>query len=797
MRETSAGRRNASAAGSPSHRGASARTGRSSRGGQSSRAGQSRKHGKRPKKVQSKKVILAKLIGTLVAMFVLAIGIFFGSGLGGTIVKLHKEAVSLVRSSSEETFRASETSVTYDVKGDQLSTLKGEKDVYYMNFEEIPEFVKDAFISIEDKKFYEHGGFDAKAILRAALAYVKNGRITQGGSTITQQLSRNVFLSHHVSWERKAEEIFISMELEKKYSKDDILEFYINNIYFANGYYGIEAASRGYFNRGVNDLTLSQIAFLCAIPNSPTRYDPMEHKEATLKRRDRILVNMRDDGKITGKQYEEAIGEEITLDVPVKEQQNYVETFVYYCATREIMKMDGFVFQYAFSSDREREEYEDRYNQAYTAAQKILYSNGYQIYTSINLDVQQQLQIAVDEQLEEFTKVGEDGTLLFQAAATCVDNSNGLVCAIVGGRSQSFTGYTLNRAYQSFRQPGSSIKPLLVYTPCLERDYTPKSKVNDEKIEDGPSNSDGSYSGRISLRRAVAKSKNTVAWSLFKELTPKVGLKYLTNMEFSKIQDGDNNLAAALGGFTKGASTVEMAGGYATLANGGMYRQATCILRILDSEGNLLVNNENRSGVRVYEEDAAYMMTDMLQTVIEEGTGKGLGLGEMPCAGKTGTTNDNKDGWFVGFTPYYTTSVWVGYDMPKKVPGLYGSSYPGEIWHQFMKAIHVGYEPKEFAKAEGSGSDHAAAEPVTPSAVDVSGDAVSGPSATVEPSHAPTATGTPAPTQAPATEAPTEAPAATEAPTEAPVATEAPTQAPTEAPTEAPVATNPPEEGAA
>lgn len=746
---------------------------------------------KKVKKKQNKWWVFAKLQLALFAMIGVAIAVYFGSGLGGKINKLHKEAVSLVRESSEATFRASETSVVYDVKGNQISTLKGEKDVYYLDYNDIPDYVKTAFVSIEDKKFFKHGGVDLKAILRAAVAYIKNGKVTQGGSTITQQLARNIFLSHHVSWERKAEEIFISLELEKIYSKTKILEYYINNIYFANGYYGIEAASKGYFNKSVKDLSLSQIAFLCSIPNSPTRYDPIEHQEDTLKRRDRILKNMYEDGAISKTQYEEAVAETITLDVPVKEQQNYVETFIYYCATREIMQLNGFEFQYQFASDSEREEYEDRYNDAYTATQKLLYTNGYQIYTSINMDIQQQLQIAVDEQLSEFTSTTDDGTYEFQAAGTCVDNSNGLVCAIVGGRSQTFTGYTLNRAYQSFRQPGSSIKPLVVYTPSLERGYTPDSTVNDAKVEDGPSNAGDSYSGHISLRYAVAKSKNTVAWNLFKELTPKVGLSYLTNMEFSKIEDGDYNLSTALGGFTKGTSTVEMAGGYATLANDGLYRQATCVLKIMDSDGNLIVNNENRGGKRVYKSNAVSMMTDMLQTVIKEGTGKGLGLSnDMPSAGKTGTTNDNKDGWFVGYTPYYTTSVWVGYDMPKKVPGLSGASYPGAIWHQFMEAIHTGLEPKAFEKKTDNNEDEEdntkKSEDVTQEAVQVTEEAVEEPHETQQPEATPTATKT-------ATEAPVKT--ATPAPvvTETPVATEAPveTKAPIESiePTEAPVET--------
>lgn len=714
------------------------------------KASVSSKGGKKRRKKKNKTAAFLKLQLVFIAMFLVLISVYFGTGLGGKINKLHASAVSLVRSSDESTFKANETSVVYDVNENEISTLKGDKDVYYLSYDEIPEYVKTAFVSIEDKNFFKHSGIDTKAIVRAAVAYVKNGKVTQGGSTITQQLARNIFLTHQVSWERKTEEIFVSLELEKIYSKTKILEFYINNIYFMNGYYGIEAASKGYFNKSVNELSLSQIAFLCAVPNNPTLYDPLKHPDNTVKRRDRILKNMYEDGVISDSEYRLALSEEITLDVQEKEHQNYVETFVYYCATRELMRLDGFEFQFDFASDADREEYEKRYEEAYAASQKLLYSNGYQIYTSINPDIQSRLQTAVDEQLKEFEDVNDEGIYTLQGAGTCIDNSNGLVCAIVGGRSQDISGYTLNRAYQSYRQPGSSIKPLVVYTPSLERGYTPDSRVEDSKEEDGPSNSGNSYDGNISLRRAVAKSRNTVAWKLFKELTPKVGISYLTNMEFSQIQTGDYTLSTSLGGFTKGASTVEMAGGYSALAHDGIYRSATCIMKIMDSDGNIIVNNENRGGKRVYKSTAVSMMVSMLESVMSEGTGKGLALDDMRCAGKTGTTNDNKDGWFVGFTPYYTTSVWVGYDMPKKVPGLYGSSYPGAIWYQFMEGLHEGLENKDFEVEQYEVPEEEPVE-VTEEAVDVTQEEVQ-PQETPEQSETPTPeqTQTPVPTKTPA-----------------------------------------------
>lgn len=653
---------------------------------------------KQQKKRKKRRIpLLVKFLLAISILFLIFLCFYYGSGIGGRVDRLRNEAGELVKTSSEETFRASQTSSIYDAQGNLISTLSGEKNLYYLEFDEIPTYVKTAFVCIEDKKFYKHGGVDYKAVLRAFLSLIKNGEVTQGGSTITQQLSRNIFLSHEVSWERKVEEIFIARDLEKIYSKNKILEYYINNIYFANGNYGIQAASKGYFNKDVHDLTLSQTAFLCAIPNNPTLYNPMDNMENTIKRRDRILKQMLEDEIISKNDYDAAVNESIILDIPVEKKSNYAETYIYYCATRALMQKNGFEFRYKFSSDKERETYDEAYNSAYNSTQKTLFTSGYKIYTSIDMVMQDKLQNAIDTQLADFTDTGDDGVYKLQASATCIDNSTGYVTAIAGGRSQEFTGYTLNRAYQSYRQPGSAIKPLIVYAPALERDYTANSIVSDTKTKDGPSNSGDSYEGNITLRRAVAKSKNTVAWQLFEELTPKVGLAYLTDMEFSKIVDDDYYLPSSLGGFTKGTSSVEMAGGYAALANSGNFRSPTCIIKITDADGNTIFESD-RSGTQVYKKNAANAMTDLLQSVMTEGTGKGLAVDNMPSAGKTGTTNDNKDGWFAGYTPYYTTAVWVGYDMPQKLTGLQGASYPGKIWKQFMDAIHEGLAAKDFPK---------------------------------------------------------------------------------------------------
>lgn len=650
-----------------------------------------------------------------------ACGYYFFGGYAKEVKELKTEAERLVKRSTQETFRGYQTSVVYASDGSVISTLKESRDAYYLAYDDIPSDAVAAIVSIEDKKFYRHNGVDYWALLRAVKAMIENGKVTQGGSTITMQLARNVFISQERTWQRKVEEIFIARSLEEKYTKDQIMEFYLNNIYFGNGYYGIESASRGYFNCGVDELSLSQIAFLCAIPNNPTLYDPVTNMDNTLARRDRILRNMQEDGKISEVEYANAVMEEIVLNRSSSGKQNdYVETYAYYCATRALMEQQGFTFCYEFDSDEAEEAYDAAYDEMYTACQTQLYTGGYEIYTSLDLTLQEELQASVDDTLAGFTEENEEGVYTLQASAVCIDNGNGYVKAIVGGRSQDFAEYTLNRAYQSYRQPGSAIKPLTIYTPLFEQGYyTPESVVVDEPIEDGPSNSNGTYLGEVTLRTAVEKSINTIAWKLYEELTPEVGLSYLEKMNFARLDEEDYRLATSLGGFTNGVSALEMASAYAAIANDGLYRQPTCIVKILDASGNV-VYASTQEEQEVYKKNAARMMTDVLEGVFTDGTAKGLGLSVMPCAGKTGTTNDQKDGWFVGYTRYYTTSVWVGYDMPRKMDDLMGNTYPGKIWQSFMEQAHEGKEildflpyakiSEEYIQSGGSNGDEEAEE---------------------------------------------------------------------------------------
>ncbi len=654
--------------------------------------------------------IFFKLQLLLLLLIVGAAAYYFGGGYAQTVAELKEEADSLVAKSSKELFRKGETGLVYDQKGKLLKAYKGEKDSYYLEFDQIPEIVVKTYIAVEDRQFEKHDGVDYRAILRAVIAMIRNGEVTQGGSTITQQLARTVFLNTEKTWQRKMEEIFIARNLEDKYTKSQIMEFYLNNIYFGHGYYGIQAAAQGYFSKNIDELDLSQTVFLCAIPNNPSLYDPVNNKKNTISRRNRMLSAMYDQGYISRAAAAEAKKEKIKLKRSKSIKKiDYVETYVNYCAVRALMKAQGFEFQHYFENEKQERQYDKAYRKLYIECESSLYTSGYRIYTSIDMKQQEKLQEAIDAGLGGFEDVSEEGVYKLQGAGVTIDNMTGWVTAIVGGRTQEFEGYTLNRAYQSFRQPGSAIKPLLVYAPVLERGYTPDTIVVDEPVQDGPAFADGLYEGGFSLRHAVKKSKNTIAWKLFDELTPLAGLGYLKAMNFTKIDTEDERLPTALGGFTTGVSPLEMAAGYATLQNDGCYREPTCIVKIEDSQDNLIYSSESESdknkkkskeqqaeGTRIYKSNAARTMTDMLQTVMTEGTARGLGLGEMPCAGKTGTTNDNKDGWFVGYTRYYTTGIWVGYDMPVSMPGLTGASYPGHIWHNYMLSIHKGMTPVSF-----------------------------------------------------------------------------------------------------
>ena len=639
-----------------------------------------------------KKIIKRTILITLLLALGLAVAYFVPSII--KVLNLQKEAIALVKSSSKSTFMETKTTVVYDAYDQELCQIKNIKDMYYVDFSEIPETLADAFIVMEDQDFYSHKGIDYKAIIRTTFVNKQRGEIVQGASTITQQLARNIFLSQEVTWDRKIEEMFIAGEMEKRYSKDQILEFYLNNIYFGNGYYGVEAAAKGYFSKHVSELTLPEQAFIAAIPNGPTKYNPLTNFDNTDTRRKLILRKLYDGDYISSMTFYTSYNEEVVLSLADNsEVSDSVATYVRHCATESLMEAVGFTFRYNFDSEDDYNSYMDMYDSYYNRYQQMLVGGGYTIYTSIDRDIQDKLQNALDEGLSGYTEVSDEGIYKMQGSATCIDNETGNVVAIVGSRSQDGPSLGLNRAYQSYRQSGSAIKPLSVYLPYFMKGHFPEETMTDEYIPGGPLNADRSYAGEMTLADAIKYSKNTIAWKVYQEVTPQVGISYLMKMGFKKVwYDKDYN-AAALGGFTYGVTSEEMAGAFATIANDGVYRKATCIRKIYGPEGKL-IRDESERGGRVYSSMICREMTEVLQTVVNGGgTGGAAAVDGWEIAGKTGSTNSDKDLWFCGYSPYYTTAVWMGYDYPEQI---HGGNATTIIFREFMTQIHEGLVHKSF-----------------------------------------------------------------------------------------------------
>lgn len=667
-------------------------------------------------KVARKKDFFRRLRNVILILAIAFCALFAAGNLmlkkatGQTLIGCMREAKDLVDSSTPDTFRLAQTSYIYSDDGTQLAALAESEDATYLSYEDIPADVVNAFVSVEDRTFWNNSGVDYKGILRVCVNYVKTkGQVAEGASTITQQLARGTFLSNEKTISRKIKEIFIARQLTKKYTKEQIMEFYCNSCCFANGIYGVEDASQKYFGRSVSDLSLSETAYICAIPNRPEYYNPLKNSENAISRRNKILQDMYECDYITKDAGDAALAENITVAEVSDEEDtfyNYEATYAINCAIRYLMKQDGFEFKSHFEDDADYDTYNAYYDEMYKQAKHKLYTGGYKVTTTMNLKAQKNLQKIFDKELAFNTKVDEStGIYQFQGAMTVIDNETGKVVAMIGGRSQDELQqtYSLNRGFQSFKQPGSSIKPLVIYTPALEEGYDANSTLTEIDVKAAKKSTSEKISKmsgqKMSLRYAVEDSKNGCAYSLYNIITPKVGLSYIENMNFSKIVQQDYTLSSGLGGLHHGTNTVEMANAYSTLENHGEYRQADCISSILDASGNEIY--EEPESKTVYTRTAADQMTDILEGVLNSsaGTAKGLkwsSASDVAAAAKTGTTNDNKVAWFCGYTPYYTISVWVGYDYPKYVKGLWGNTYPAYIWKEAMLYMIDGKDEADF-----------------------------------------------------------------------------------------------------
>ena len=675
-------------------------------------------------KVARRKDFFRRLRNVLIVLAIAFLAMFAAGNMmlkkatGQNLFQIAKEAKQLVDDSTPETFRLAQTSYIYSADGTQLAALAEDEDATYLEYKDIPADVVNAFVAVEDRTFWHNNGVDMKGIVRVCLNYVKSrGQVAEGASTITQQLARGTFLSNEKTMSRKIKEIFIARELTKKYSKEQIMEFYCNSCCFANGIYGVEDASQKYFGVDVSELSLSQTAYICAIPNRPEYYNPLRNSENAISRRNKILEDMYECGYITKDAGESALAETIQVAAVSDEEDtfyNYEVTYAIDCTVRYLMKLDGFEFKYHFDKEEDYTEYYNNYDEAYKQAKHKLYTGGYKITTTMDLKAQKNLQKILDKELEFNTDLKENSDVYgFQGALTVIDNETGKVVAMIGGRSQDAISqtYSLNRGFQSYAQPGSSIKPLIVYTPALEEGYDANSTLQEISVDKAKKSTSAEIKKmtgeKFTLRRAVEKSKNGCAYSLYNEITPKVGLSYLENMNFSKIVPKDYNLSSGLGGLTQGVTNVEMANAYATLANHGEYTQTDCISSIQDEDGNEIY--EEPESKQVYEKSAADQMTDILTGVLKNGTAKSLkwsSASDIEAAGKTGTTNENRAAYFCGYTPYYTIAVWVGYDQPKSVKGLSGGTYPAYIWKEAMLYMIDGLDAKDFDLEGSSSSGH-------------------------------------------------------------------------------------------
>ena len=658
-----------------------------------------RGHKRGKKKSSAFRFIRRLFLGSVLFLFVLSV-LGYVIFIRPEVNRLRGIAYDKLAGSNLKDLTKRADTVVFDTDGQQLGTINAGHFVYD-KIEDISPNLQNAYIAQEDRNFKTHHGVDYKATLRAVFQLVKNrGRITQGGSTITQQVVKNTYLSQEKTFTRKIVEIMLAQELEKMYSKADIMEIYCNTNFYGNNCYGVEAASQYYFEKPAKDLTVEEAAMLAGISNAPSRYEPVRHPDLALKKRNQVLKSMETVGYITEAEYEEAIGKPLQISQNVQKgtDEDYMNSYALYAATIRMMEVNKFPFTYHFETQADKEAYQDQYEEQYNFYNRELRAGGYKIYTSLDPKIQNILQQTLDKGLSKFQEVQENGKLSMQGAGVIIDNKTGYVVATVGGRG---TEDKYNRAYLSYRQPGSAIKPLLDYAPALDLgEYNAASVIDDHKFEDGPSNSDGHYYGAVTMREAANRSLNTVAWQILDGIGIQNGLDYLEKMHFSGISVKDNDaLAVSIGGFTNGLRVVDMAKGYSTLANGGVYSNKTCIIKIESDKDGVVADEKTIQNTQVFREDTAFIMTDILKGTMntEYGTGRGLQLkNKMPAAGKTGTSNGSKDTWFCGYTKYYSAAIWVGHDMPVEMPGIYGATYAGKIWKNTMDILHEDLEPEDW-----------------------------------------------------------------------------------------------------
>lgn len=624
----------------------------------------------KPKSGSLKKIILMVLILLITGLSLstgVALGIIYKQMPALDITGLDNYAVS---------------SEIYDGDGKLIERLHGSENRIPVTIEEISPHVIDALLAIEDQRFYSHFGIDLYRTAGAMVANIKKGRISQGGSTVTQQLAGLSKLDRtEKSLKRKIQEALLAVKVEQEYTKEQILEFYLNRIYFGHGYYGIEAASQGYFSKNAKELDTVEAALLAGIIQNPYIHSPILHPEGAKKRRNVVLMAMVDYHKLSSAEAEKLKDTPLKLSPESLNKPEYrYQYYIDYTVEKAIEKLA--------LQDKETQR---------------LFTEGYRIYTALDTKVQQKME-DIYAKPQNFPNVRGE---IIQSAMVVIDHNSGEIKGLIGGRNQD-RKRSFNRATQAMRQPGSAFKPIVVFGPALEKGYSPATVLDDYPAAYPiggdlwcPKNYDNRYRGLVSMRTAAQYSINAWSVKMLQQIGVDEGLKFAQNLGISTLvtsgKQNDTGLALALGGLTKGVTPLEITAAYGAFANGGVYKEPYSIRKIIDRDGKVLWEHRP-SEKRVMSQETAFLVTNILETGVEEGTGKKAALPDRPVAGKTGTTSDTKDAWFIGYTPNLVGAVWLGYDNPREMAGVIGGGYnAGPIWRQVMEQAHQGLPPSTFS----------------------------------------------------------------------------------------------------
>ena len=588
-----------------------------------------------------------------------------------------------------------QTSFVYDIEGNEIARLTGNESVdrIYVPIGNVKDtYIDEAIISIEDERFYEHSGIDMRRIGSAVLSAVANGgTATYGGSTITQQTVKLISGQDQHSTSRKVQEWFSAMALEQELSKDEIMELYLNLAPMGNNYVGVQAAAQNYFGKDASQLTLPECAFLAGLPKSPSYYNPLREsgRRNALRRMRIVLSKMYELGYITEEEYQDALNTELVFVTKSTSTATTINSYFSEYAVRTVVN-----------------DLAERRQISTSLATTIVYNRGYHIYTTLEPNVQ----AVCDEAFMNQELFQTDPSILAdypekpQAGMVIINVQTGAICAMQGGYGRKPGNLVLNRATDAYRSVGSSIKPILDYAPAIDQQkIVPSTLMNDQAVHfdpndpsrDWPLNSDRSYAGWMTVRVAVEKSKNTIAVQVWDKVGGEVALFYLSRMGIDKMSEGAYP-AQAVGAFTYGITPLQMCGAYNTLASGGIYTEPYAYTQVLDSDGNVVLQS-NPYSQRVFATETCYLMSDMLEGVITDGTARNYAsiiyndAGEyIGTAGKTGTTDDNLDKWFCGYTPYYCAAVWYGYDnrLRQTVIPSGDRNNAIRIWYYVMSRIH-------------------------------------------------------------------------------------------------------------